>query len=79
MSIDAPELAEVVVTSDADANLWSVAAWDPWSGASVVTYKGEFVRDSSLAYARLHICTPYNAHTAHPVYIVCIYSVLLLY
>lgn len=40
MSIDSPELDEVLITSEVDANLWSVAAWNPWSGASVVTYKG---------------------------------------
>ena len=40
MSIDAPELTEVLVTSNSDANLWSVAAWNSWSGSSIVTYKG---------------------------------------
>ena len=40
MSIDSPELNEVLVTCDSDANLWSVAVWSPWSGSTLATYKG---------------------------------------
>ena len=41
MSVDSPELGEVLVTSDSDANLWSVAVWNPWSGSTLATYKGD--------------------------------------
>ena len=41
MSIDSPELGEVLITSDSDANLWSVAVWNPWSGSTLANYKGE--------------------------------------
>jgi len=40
MSIDSPELGEVLITSDSDANLWSIAVWNPWSGSTLATYKG---------------------------------------
>jgi len=48
MTTDSLELNEVLVTSESDANLWSVGVWNPWTGSSVATFKGFSVAPKRL-------------------------------